>query len=191
MTRFILIVCVVFCGLVIGSFWIFHRFGSIGSNLHFTFLFGLILFVGWLMTRFSRMKGRALKGAEVTIHSVKAVPPPSALKAGDLDDPARYYVVDFSVTPAPSVSRQPWRPEEFSLTTPGESVPAHRDDEEGEADLHELELWNGTEFCRGKPGEVSGPQRLRATFSIETTARSACLEYFSETWAKFELPSGG
>jgi hypothetical protein len=172
--------------------------------------------VGSLFKRFALglfgVKAGALKGATMTVHSIKSIPkPPEAGSVADKDEdggqetatdavtaegktdervtPQDYVEVDVTITPRNNSSNAVWEPSEFILTR--DQVKSLAELEEKEAGTtHSVEIWDGTAFGPDDPGKYPGEQRLKIVFAVKPGTANAWLHYYNQPIGQLRLPVG-
>jgi hypothetical protein len=146
--------------------------------------------------------GSALEGAEVTVHSVKAVATPKELSPYDLseddeqfaegidgeawdEDGVCFYSIDVTITPAKDVA---WDPTGLAMV-PTDFEP---DDPTDVCDqlcgLHSAERFVNGRFEPAPEGEVRGPQRLRLLFGVHEGLRAAKFANLVTYFGHIDLP---
>jgi hypothetical protein len=147
--------------------------------------------------------GSALEGAEVTVHSVKAVPAPKGPSPYDIDEDDEqfaegidgerwdeegvcFYSIDATIAPAKDV---PWDPTGLAMV-PADFEPEDPIDVcEKLCGLHSAERFVNGRFDPAPEGEVRGPQRLRMLFGVHEGMRAAKFANLVTYFGHIELPA--
>lgn len=223
MLRFILIVIAgMFVAVGILAVALFHFFGWKGL-VAFPFV---MLFFAWLAFRLIKylakrfalalfgMKSKVLRGATMTVHSIKSFPKPSEDKpqadnliegetatddnsqaanvVAKVAEPANsrdYVEMDVTITPKANTANPVWEPAELVLTS--KKVKSLAD--LGANDIgcvHSLEVWDGAAFGPDDPGKYPGEQRLKIIFEVKPGVDSGWLHYYKESIGQLKLPVG-
>lgn len=190
-------------------------------------IFGLPKLIGYGFKRFFvgmfEGKSRVLRGAEVIVHEVAEVPRPASLDAenpeldgmtadvdyvevdedkGEDDEPARYIMIDCTITPKPSAGKfQHWEPSELQLCPydkptkmdfDGDDDPVGAEDEGHVVEASSVgavESIEDEEDDDDAYGKYHGPMRLRLVFGCpESLQGRAKLRYYFEGIGDIRLP---
>jgi hypothetical protein len=223
MLRLILLVLLVVFLLIGGVAVALYHFWGWKGLIAFPFV---LLIGAWLAkvvvsTLFKRfalglfgLKSGVLRGATMTVHSVRSIPKPVEREnqlesggAGDADgnaggaelpaetepagpeSPKDYVEVDVTITPKGESGNSVWEPSELMLTA--EKVKSLADLEDQEVGTtHSVEVWDGTAFGPDDPGKYPGPQRLKIVFETKPGTTQAWLHYYNEPIGPLTLPPG-
>ena len=183
--------------------------GAIGGFL--ALVATVFLAIQWVKWKFNRIvheavleAGSALKGAEATVHSVKAVPAPKGPSPYDLDeddeqycpeldgtaweeDGVNYYSIDVTVTPADEST--PWDPTGLAVV-PADFEPADPTDVcEELGGLHSAEVWTGGKFVPLPEAEVRGPKRVRLLMGVPEGVRAVKFASLVTYFGHVDLPT--
>jgi hypothetical protein len=163
--------------------------GVLGVRWGVKYLLKRILFVPF------KMKGKALAGADVRVHTIKPAPVPSA-KADEAEEAQRYqqlkwYYLDVSIRP-PEKSEGfiAWEPSELMLVSPDAKV----DDLEAGFDSETCEIYSYQVFANGQfaedeDGKYEGAQRLQYHIGIQPTVRQLKFRYYFELFGLISFPN--
>jgi len=151
-------------------------------------------------------QGKPLAGALVTLHSVKAVEPPTEASQLDEDDDEfddedldgepdgefatddfGYFMVEATI--APQAAQADWDPTALVLVPADFKPETDFEFSSGTALLHTLEVWRNGEFQSHRAGTVSGTQRLRLLFAIPQEVREAQFSYHFTTFGRLAIPA--
>jgi hypothetical protein len=207
MLRLILFTIVLFLVIVgVLAVALFHFFGWPGL-IAFPFIILTLVWLGKvvLVNLFKRfalglfgMKARALKGATMSVHSIKSVLKPEnedaksdcEEKSGAKPETAKDYVeVDVTISPGKELRLVPWEPSELLLTS--DRIKSLSDIEEKEVGTtHSVGIWDGTSFSPDDPGKYAGAQRLKIVFEVKPGTTDAWLYYYNQPIGQLKLPVG-
>jgi hypothetical protein len=148
--------------------------------------------------------GAALKGAEVTVHSVTAVPLPSSSSPYDIsrddedfvegvddepwdDDGVNYYAIEATITPTSPTAA--WDPTALTLV-PADYVPDDAVElSEQLCPLHSAEIFVNGAFRPAPERDIRGPQRLRMVFAVHDGLRAVKFALFVTYFGHVDLPA--
>lgn len=223
MIRLILIVVIALFVIVGGlAVALYHFFGWKGLIVFPFILIAVVwlakIIISNLVKRFALglfgMKAGALKGAAMSVHSVRSVSKPPEPEpepdddeaSGESDDeadddeeedsepaepvtPKDYFEVDVTITPKGDACNSVWEPTELMLTS--EKIKSLTDLEEREVGrAHSVQIWNGTAFGPDDPGKYPGEQRLKIIFEVKPGTTQTWLHYYHEPIGQLALPPG-
>lgn len=149
-----------------------------------------------------RAKGKVLRGAEATIHSVVPTEAPPQKNYGDdefeedddedfEDEPGSYYWIDVTITPPEGKNGtfSLWEPSELVLVdiNAPSGVKALEEEEDPSSYVADEEIFDGEKFVEGG-GKYPGPQRLRLLMSCPPELRNVKFRYYFEEFGSFTLP---
>ena len=173
----------------------------------------VLFYVGgwWIRRRFEQIcregvieAGAAMRDAQVTVHSVEAVPAPNKASPYDIDkddenfmegvddapwddSEGNYYAIDATITPTSPVAL--WDPTGLALV-PANYVP---EDEIEITDqmcpLHSAELFVNGRFVRPREKEIHGPQRVRMVFAVHEGLRAVKFAMMVTYFGRVDLPA--
>lgn len=133
-----------------------------------------------------KAKGKVLRGATATVHSVVPVARPAD---AEQDASHRFFLLEITITPAErgGGSFQLWEPGELQLVGPD----AKPDDTDADGELCEIqraEIEDGGRFIEDEGMKYSGAQRLRLLLAAEPRARQLRFRYYFELFGSVSLP---
>jgi hypothetical protein len=223
MLRLILVLAVVVLVVVAGiGAALYHFFGWKGllaaPVLLVAALFGGKFIVKALFTRLAlrlfSVKSGVLKGATVTIHSVRPVNKPvegrteepdtetsstaedaesepgdkPAVAEEEPEKPKEYFEVDLTITPPSGAADRVWEPSELILTSEQVSNLMKMEEVDSSGSVNRVLLWNGTTFGPDDVGKYPGEQRLLVTFEVNEGTSEAWLQYYNVPLTKIQFP---
>lgn len=166
------------------------------------------MIVGSLIKRFALglfgMKSGVLRGATMTVHSVRSIPKPAESEGDDAEEalttvdpdesaesesPKDYVEMDVTITPKGDTCNSVWEPSELILAAEKIKSLAELEDQEV-GTTHSVEVWSGSSFGPDDPGKYPGEQRLKIVFEVKPGAPRAWLHYYNEPIGQFTLPVG-
>jgi len=227
MLRLILLVIVgMFVAVGVLAVGLFHFWGWRGliafPFIILVFLWVAIFFIKSLFKNFAlslfTRKARALRGATMSVHSIKSVPKPAEQereidgtdeesedgeqkeamavaeaqpvgKVVKTEDPKDYVELDVTITPKTKVNNSFTFWEPSELILTSDKIKSLADLEEKDiGSVHSVEIWNGSAFGPDDPGKYPGEQRLRIIFQVKPGENTAWLHYYSEPIGQLNLP---
>ncbi|HEX3146947.1 MAG TPA: hypothetical protein VHR66_02630 [Gemmataceae bacterium] len=179
----------------------------IGGLVSFFYLSG-----AWFKWKFNRIvhegileAGAALRGAEVTIHAVKAVPAPEGPSPYDVhegdedfvegldgepwneDEGGHFYQIEATIAPVDSSAE--WDPSALAVV-PADFEPEDPTDVcEQLGGLHSAEVFNKGMWLPLAEGEIRGPRRLRMLFAVPEGVESVKFASLVTYFGRVELPA--
>jgi len=148
--------------------------------------------------------GAALRDAAVTVHSVTAVPLPSARSPYDTDrddedfvegvddepwdeDGVSYYAIEATITPVTPAAA--WDPTGLALV-PADYEPDDPADVSGQiCPLHSAEIFVNGALRPAPEKDVRGPQRLRMVFAVHDGLRAVKFALVVTYFGRVDLPA--
>lgn len=220
MIRLILLVLLAVFFVIGGAAVALYHFWGWKGLIAFPFI---LLVVAWLakvivsrlVKRFALglfgMKSGVLRGASITVHSVRTVPKPAdanratrpELEEGaeisegaeqspttvETDEPKDYVELDVTITPKGETCNSVWEPSELMLTA--EKVKSLTDLEDQQiGTTHSVEVWDGSTFGPDDPGKYPGEQRLKIIFAVKPGTTLGWLHYYNEPLGQLAFTPG-
>jgi len=153
-----------------------------------------------LFTAPFKMKGAALKGAAVLVHSLTPTQKPAAEVSAEAesngagDRPTRrYFWLDVTVQPAErSEGFQSWEPGELRLVKPESRLNPHdpgADDGDDACEVERLEVEQEGTFQEDEGWKLPGPQRLRLLLAVEPGVSWLKFRYYFEEFGEVRVPA--
>jgi hypothetical protein len=227
MLRLILLVIVgMFVAVGVLAVALFHFWGWRGliafPFIILVFLWAAIfliksLFKNFALSLFTR-KARALRGATMSVHSIKSVSKPlepepetddtdeeiedgkqketmavveaqPVAKVAKTEDPKDYVELDVTITPKAQAKNSFTFWEPSELILTSDKIKSLADLEEKDiGSVHSVEIWNGSAFGPDDPGKYPGEQRLKIIFQVKPGENTAWLHYYNECLGQLNLP---
>ena len=182
--------------------------GAVGGFLALALC--VFLTIQWFKWKFNQIvheavldAGSALKDAQATVHSVKAVPAPKEPSPYDLDEDdeqycpeldgtpwedegVNYYSIDVTITPAEESTS--WDPTGVAVV-PADFEPHDPTDVcEQLGGLHSAEVWNSGGFQPLPECEVRGPRRVRLLMGVPEGVRAVKFANLVTYFGHVDLP---
>ena len=168
-------------------------------------IIGFKYFVRYLFLMPFKMKGAALHGATLTVHSIAPATKPvkDAKKTADgeaaqedSDDaadetsalPREYYTAEITIAPKPGAGGKftHWEPGELLLSTPGKN-PMDDSDSEDVGEVHSLEVFENGAYKTDEGMKYPDAQRLRMLLAVQPALKDVQLNYYFETLGTLKL----
>ena len=151
-----------------------------------------------------RMKGKALAGAQVTVHGIRPADAPDISEdeyegeeeeegegEGEEDEASdaayRWHYLDVTITPQPVTGGfTHWEPGELVLVGMDAS-PKDIDEEEAVSRIADCKVFQDGKFCEDEGYKYPGPQRLELHVGVKPGVRALQFRYYFELFGNVTL----
>jgi hypothetical protein len=156
-------------------------------------LLGKYLLKKLFMTPF-KLKGKALSGADVTVHGVTPASLPDLdVKDSEADSESKslhWYYVDATITPKDhSGSFTHWEPGELALVSMAAKSAELEDEEHEVAQIHDYRIFSEGSFREDEVYKHPGPQRIQFHVGVKPGESILQFRYYFELFGKVDIPS--
>jgi hypothetical protein len=142
------------------------------------------------------MKGKALAGAQVTVHGIRPADAPEIPKdeyEGEAEEDEatdaayNWHYLDVTITPQPATGGfTHWEPGELVLVGMDAS-PKDIDEEEAVSRIADCRVFQDGKFCEDEGYKYPGPQRLELHVGVKPGVRALQFRYYFELFGNVTL----